>query len=352
MTNTYVVAKFMSIAVSSVIASRNLKRMQPTHGFRARFAAHMTVRVAVLAIALLSYGCATPRSGHSTAQPDRHTVSVDGHPIALWSRTAAKPQRTILLVHGRTWSALPNFDLQFAPDVIHPPRSILQALADKGYAAYAIDLRGYGSTPRNANGWNTPEQGANDIAAALRFIHQRHPQLEKPVLLGWSMGSLLSHLTAQTYPDALSALILYGYPRDPASTAASPPSPANPPREVNTKERAASDFISPKVTSQLLIDTYVAAALKADPIRADWRELQQYQALSPTKIKTPTLVLVGEHDPLAPMPAQSRLFLGLGHPDKQWVVLAGGDHAAMLEDTHPAFIAAIHTFVTRPQLPQ
>jgi transposase-like protein len=31
--------------------------------------------------------------------------------------------------------------------------SILQAFADQGYAAYAIDLRGYGETPRDATGW-------------------------------------------------------------------------------------------------------------------------------------------------------------------------------------------------------
>jgi pimeloyl-ACP methyl ester carboxylesterase len=45
------------------------------------------------------------------------------------------------------------------------------------------------------------------------------------------------------------------------------------------------------------------------------------------------------------------LFVALGNPDKQWVILAGGDHAAMLEDTHDAFIAAIHAFVSRPHLP-
>lgn len=48
---------------------------------------------------------------------------------------------------------------------------------------------------------------------------------------------------------------------------------------------------------------------------------------------------------------QARLFLGLATPDKQWVVLSGGDHAALIEDTHEAFIAAIVAFVSRPTLP-
>jgi hypothetical protein len=44
------------------------------------------------------------------------------------------------------------------------------------------------------------------------------------------------------------------------------------------------------------------------------------------------------------------LFVGLATPDKQWVVLSGGDHAALIEDTHAAFIAAIVAFMSRPTL--
>ncbi|MBC7983037.1 MAG: alpha/beta fold hydrolase, partial [Candidatus Obscuribacterales bacterium] len=226
----------------------------------------------------------------------------------------------------------------------------LVALSKLGYATYALDMRGYGSTPRNLNGWNTPNEAAEDVATTLKWINQRHPKLGKPVLFGWSMGSLVAHLTTQMHPELLSDLVLYGYPRDPASTSPAIPSPTEPPREVNTAKRAASDFISPQVTSQQLIETYVAAALQADPVRADWHHNDQYSQLNPAKITRPTLVLHGDRDPSTPQAAQSRLFVALGTVDKQWVILPGGDHAAMLEDTHDAFIAAIHAFVARPQV--
>jgi pimeloyl-ACP methyl ester carboxylesterase len=280
----------------------------------------------------------------AAALPAQHAVVNEGHTLTVWSRTPNRPTRAILLVHGRTWSALPDFDLQTED------RSVMQALVKHGYATYAIDLRGYGATPRNADGWNTPNQAAGDIAMALQWIAQRHPKLPKPVLLGWSMGSQLSQLTAQLYPDRLSDLILYGYPRDPGATPTIPPTPAAPPREVNTRERAISDFISPQITSQALIDAYVIAALKADPIRADWRQLEEYRVLDPAQVKHPTLLIHGNRDPLAPIAAQSRMFVGLSNPDKQWVVLAGGDHAAMLEGTHQAFIAAVVAFVERPKV--
>jgi pimeloyl-ACP methyl ester carboxylesterase len=166
------------------------------------------------------------------------------------------------------------------------------------------------------------------------------------------MGSTLVQLAAQRHPDVLSDLILYGYPRDPGATPPLSPTPAEPPREVNTRARAISDFISPEVTSQEVIDAYAEAVLKSDPIRADWKNLEEYRALDPAQVKAPTLVLHGNRDPLAPIAAQSRLFVALGNPDKQWVILAGGDHAAMIEDTHDAFIAAIVAFAERPRLPR
>lgn len=274
----------------------------------------------------------------------QHTVPVGGHPIAVWSKSAPAPKRIVLLVHGRTWSAIPDFDLQ-----VKERRSVMDALVARGYATYAIDLRGYGATPRNTNGWTTPNESADDVAAVLRWIASRHSRLVKPTLLGWSNGALVAQLTAQRSPDLFSDLILYGYPRDPDSA---PPtaSAASPPRETNTRERAISDFISPNVTSQSLIEAYAIAALKADPVRTDWNRLEEWAALDPAKIKNPTLVIHGERDPLAPVVAQSHLFTKIGHPDKQWVILAGGDHAAMLEDTHAAFIAAVRAFVERPRL--
>lgn len=282
------------------------------------------------------------------AQPEHHTVVVAQHEVAVWSRSPSRPQHVILLVHGRTWSAIPDFDLQ----VPEKNRSVMQSLTKLGYATYAIDLRGYGATPRNADGWTTPQQAADDVAQVLQWIELRHPKLARPALLGWSNGAVVAQFTAQQHPELVSDLILLGYPRDPSAAPTVPPSPAKPPREVNTRERAISDFISPQVTKQTLIDTYVIAALKADPVRADWNQLEEFGALDPAKIHTPTLVIHGEHDPLAPLAAQSRLFIGLGTPDKQWVVLAGGDHAALLEATHDAFIAAVDAFVSRPRIRQ
>ena len=59
-----------------------------------------------------------------------------------------------------------------------------------------------------------------------------------------------------------------------------------------------------------------------------------------------------ELDPLAKTDAQARLFAHLATSDRQWVVIPGGDHAALLEDTAPRMIEAIRAFLERPGAPQ
>jgi pimeloyl-ACP methyl ester carboxylesterase len=305
------------------------------------------VGVIVVFVALaFNAGCAssplTERMPEQVGALQKLAVEVDGHTFALWTRQIAHAKGSVLLLHGRTWSALPDFDLKVPGE----QRSVMIALNRQGYTTYALDMRGYGSTPRDEPGWLTPERAAADLTGVLKWIATREHR--KPTLVGWSMGSLVAHLTAQQQPKLMNNLVLYGYPRDPAVPTEATPTPDPPPRETNTRERAESDFISPDVTPRSVIEAYVQAALTADPVRVDWRELEQFNALSPSKIVTPTLLIQGERDPLTPAAAQARLFTNLGTADKQWVVLAGADHAALIEDTLPAFVAAIVAFIERP----
>jgi pimeloyl-ACP methyl ester carboxylesterase len=294
-------------------------------------------------LALFALFVAAPLQAAPPAKLQQFTVTVDGHPLALWARVVAKPKGNILLIHGRTWSSLPDFDLH----VSGKQRSVMEMLNARGYSAYALDLPGYGKSPRYADGWLTPDIAANDTAAVLEWL-AREKKVARPALLGWSMGSLVVQLTAQRHPELISNLVLYGYPIEAAAKMSAQPQPTTPAREATTREAAASDFISPQVIDQKTIDTYVAVALAADPVRNDWRSLDQFAELDPAKVITPVLLMHGERDPLASVESQAKAFTRFKNPDRQWVILAGGDHAALLEDTAPAFVAAVVAFVERP----
>ena len=241
----------------------------------------------------------------------------------------------------RDWSGRPDFDLQVPGEA----RSFMDALVAQGYAAYALDLRGYGATPRDATGFLTPTRAAADVAAALRLIGDR------PVLFGWSRGSMVSQLTSQRYPDTVGALVLFGYPADPDRKAPEQADPDAPARKPTTAEAAAEDFIAPGVISKRAIEAYVQAALAADPVRMDWRRDTEWNELAPEAVHVPVLLLQAELDPLAKTDAHARLFSRLGTVDRQWVVIPRGDHAALIEDTAPRLIAAIRAFVERPANP-
>jgi len=275
----------------------------------------------------------------------KHTVMASGHPLALWEKRPAQPSRAIVLVHGRTWSSLPDFDLQVSGE----QRSLMDALVAKGYAVYALDLRGYGGTPRDRSGWNSPNRAADDVAAALAWVAANSGVAGKPVLFGWSNGATVVQLCAQRYPERLSELILFGYWKDPDLELAPDPDSITPLREKTTAAAAASDFIAPNAISRRAVRAYVAAALAADPVRSDWRRVEEYNALDPGLVRAPTLLMQGELDPSLDADALARLFTRLANPDRQWVVIAGGDHAALLEDTQPAFVAAIVNFLERPR---
>jgi len=288
--------------------------------------------------------CLPPVLFAQPSPPARFTVTVDGHPLAVWARVPDAPRAVLVLVHGRTWSSRPDFDLQ-VPGL---ERSVLRSLAAKGVAAYAVDLRGYGATPRDETGFLTPRRAAADVAAVLRWAAARHPALPSPALFGWSQGGAVAHLTAQTPGLSLSALVLFGFTTDPDLKYAALEVPEKPAYTPTTREDALSDFISPEVTSDLVRRAFVEQALAADPVRMDWIHEEEFNAFDPARLTMPTMILHGSRDPGIPVDVTARFFERIGASQRQWTVLPGGDHAAQLEDTHDAFISAVVEFVTRP----
>lgn len=269
----------------------------------------------------------------------QHEVSVDGHPLAVWQK-GTSGSAAVLLVHGRTWSTVPDFDLQLEGEEL----SLMDGLIEADFISYGIDLRGYGETPRDPSGWNRPGRAAEDVAAVLGWMRERHPGL--PVhAFGWSLGSMVSQLAAQRYPDRIDRLVLFGYPNRPGVERPLQEPAGSPPMEPTTAEAAASDFITPGSISEQAVAAYVAAALAADPIRTDWTGGHEWNELSPARVTVPTLILQGEHDPLSPSAAQWALFESLGTSDRAWVVVPGGDHAAFLEAPRAYFLASMTAFL-------
>lgn len=298
------------------------------------------------AIGLIAFGLLLSGNASGGQQIAAHQVMSNGHPIAVWEKSAERPKSSIVLVHGRTWSGRPDFDLQVPGEQL----SLMDGLVAAGFTVYAIDLRGYGATPRDSSGWLTPNQAAEDLAAVLTWVATQHPTLHKPHLFGWSYGALVSQLTVQQQPALANTLTLFGYPLRPGISGDNTPNSDAPPARLNTATNAASDFIVPNTISDAGIAGFVEAVLQADPVRTDWRELRQWRNLDPKRIAIPTLLLEAEFDPLALDDVHAHFFSQLVVSDKQWSRLPGGDHAAFMETPRAAFLDIMVSFMLRPRI--
>lgn len=297
--------------------------------------------IRVVATVLALSAALTPQAPPPPAQ---WTVLANGHPLAVWSRSPATPKATILLVHGRTWSGRPDFDLQ-VPGL---QRSVMASLMARGFAVYAVDLRGYGASPRDRTGFLTPTRAAADVVAVLKWIAARHPSLPPPSLLGWSLGGAVAQLAAQQPDAVVSSLILFGYAVDPDGRFATLPVPEVPSMQKTTRADAEIDFISPLVTPRAVVDAFVQQAVAADPIRMDWIREDEFNAMRVEKLAMPVLVIHGSRDPGMDGNTTGKFVARLASAHRQWTILPGGDHAAQLEDTHDAFVDAVAGFILRP----
>lgn len=295
-----------------------------------------TLTLFIIISSMLFIGC---HSYLMAAPALKHEVYADGHVIVVWEKSVENAKGVILLHHGRTWSSLPDFDLQ----VVGEDLSLMDGFNQQGFSVWAMDARGYGQTARDASGWNTPNRAAKDISIVLQWLSDKTQ--DKIHLWGWSMGSMLSQLAAQQHPENIQSLTLFGYPLALGFVMAHNVQNLAPPKAPTSAKAAASDFVVPGSISQNAIDEYVRHALQADPVRADWHYQHQYNALNAAKLSMPVLLLQGEFDPLAHTDMYADIFSKLPNANKQWVVLKGGDHAALLERTRGKLIHATTHFI-------
>jgi alpha-beta hydrolase superfamily lysophospholipase len=279
---------------------------------------------------------------------ERHDVVVDGHHLAVWEKRGAQPRAAILLLHGRTWSSLPNFDLQVPGE----KRSFMDALADAGLDVFALDLRGYGATSRDATGWLTPNRAVADTSAVLSWMQERMPAAQRlPVyLFGLSRGAMVAAMTAQQRPETLAGVVLLGFGFDPDVQSPPTPATARPERLPNTTDAAASDFITRDAFTSATVNAFVRAALRADPVLVDWKNDNEFNAFRPAQMQVPALLVHGAADPQAPIAIETKLFTRFGTPDKWWVILPGADHAAHLEKSSVELVRAIVLFTRRHEV--
>lgn len=115
----------------------------------------------------------------------------------------------LLLIHGARVPGLASFDLEV------PGGSLAADLAERGFAVYVMDVRGYGRSTRPMEMDEPPARhaplvrsndAAHDIGAVVDWINKSHPR--RVTLLGWATGGQWAGYYASYNPGKISGLIL------------------------------------------------------------------------------------------------------------------------------------------------
>lgn len=157
--------------------------------------------VAVLLVSGFAYLCWNPYAlidvmvnRYLKAQGVQHRyVTVDGYRIHYLEAQAEGngPEKPLVLVHGlgaraSDWSRL------------------IPAFAQDGYHVYALDLLGYGESPKPADGDYSLDAEERLTTDFLKGLH-----LNKVDLGGWSMGGWVSMKLALDHPEFVRRLMVY-----------------------------------------------------------------------------------------------------------------------------------------------
>ncbi|GCE08812.1 alpha/beta fold hydrolase [Dictyobacter aurantiacus] len=273
------------------------------------------------------------------AQWREETMNVNG--INIHYHLVGDPQQkpTVVLLHGMTDSGLCW-------------THIAHALEDE-YALIMPDARGHGHSERGEAGLDQ-ESLAADVAGLIQEL-----RLDRPYLLGHSMGGMTALVVAARYPKLVRAILLEDPPlidRSEHMADNQRPRAGIPPWLARLKPMTKEEMLthiraeSPQWDEEEY-EPWVDSKVDVDPaIFEQWRSLPSWRELA-AMVHCPVLLITGDpslHAIVTPQVAVDALHYW---PEGQLIQVAGAGHN-IRRDKYPEFIRAVKAFLQQMQAHQ
>ncbi|KML57019.1 alpha/beta hydrolase [Burkholderia cepacia] len=295
------------------------------------------------------------------------------------SATRFGPERTIVMVHGATFSSGSLYDLPFNGT------SFIDFLAVAGYDVYALDVRGYGLSTRppemeRTAGENWPlvntDTGVVDLGTVIDHVLERR-SLEKVCLFGMSWGGTVAGAYTSRNNDKVHKLALLApqwlsdrpVPIDtggPLDAYRLVPVRESKARWLGTAPEHARASLVPEGwfeqwadftlaedpwSRERTLDRMRATNGPIQDIRDYWHAGRKYY--EPSEIHVPVLLVHGEWDIDVPIDLAQALFLELKNACyRQWVEIGEATHLVLLEKNRLLAFNAIRDFYDRTFEPE
>lgn len=280
--------------------------------------------------------------------------------------------RTILLMHGATYSSASLFDVPLGGV------SFMDHLASRGHDVYAVDVRGYGGSTRPPEMDRPPqdnpplartETGVRDLGSAVQFILHRRG-LDRLNLVGMSWGGSVAGAYTSRHNDRVAKLALIapqwlntrpvridaggklGAYREVAVLDARPgwlnaaPEPA---RAGLIPEGWFEQWAEATLATDPASSTTNPPAMRAPngailDIREFWGAGRKFY--EPGDITVPVLLTHAEWDIDVPLDVTQAYFSSLtGAAYRRWVEIGEGTHMVILEKNRRQVLDAIGVFL-------
>lgn len=278
--------------------------------------------------------------------------------------------RTVVLVHGATYSSGSLFDVRLGG------LSFMDHLALQGFDVYGLDVRGYGGStrppemdepPQNHPPLGVTETGVRDLASAVGFVTARN-RIDRVNLVAMSWGGSVAGAYASRNNDSVVRLAQVApqwLRHGPGTLDAGGPLEAY--RHVVVADMQARWLgAAPEDHRSSLIppgwfETWAAASLASDPsgaasgtmraVNGPILDIRNYWSAGrpfydPGAIVVPVLLVHAEWDADVPLDT-ARAYFGMlrGARYRRWVEIGEGTHMVLLERNRMQAFDAISSFL-------
>jgi len=273
-----------------------------------------------------------------------------GEPVA-----GEAPRPILFLVHGSSNSALSSYDLQ-APG--KGEYSMMDVFARNGFDVWSMDHEGYGRSTRTS-GNSDIKSGVEDLKAASEVIAHETGQ-RKFHLFGTSSGAIRAGAFAQAYPDIADRLVLsaFTYKGTNSPTLKDRAKQLDYYRTHNTRLRdramIRSIFTRDKLASSYdmsVVDIMADMELKYGdqvPTGTYLDMTANLPLVDPLKVKSPVLMIRGDHDGIATVDDLWDFYKQLPTGDRQFAIIPETAHNPTLGKNRFLYWHAVNAFLTMP----